>query len=117
MVALAFLAFVAVTLILRAQLRPHFHVGSTVDEVRSCLQAEEKRRMPPYATTCSVCGNTTNVWLVGTRFYLRDALNPIACRSITLTFSTNGVVTDIRSKLECDWSSLLPSHGTKSIAR
>jgi hypothetical protein len=92
----------AVALIGVVRLRPPFRVGATMQEVQSCVRAEESRRLPPYGRTCGQYGGTTNEWLLGTIFYLRED-HVFLKRGVSLAFSTNGTVMGISSHWEWSW--------------
>ena len=96
-------AFFAAVLVAAVRLRPPVHVGATREVLQARFQAEEQRRLPPYARTCGQLGTTTNEWFVGTEFYLREG-HVFAVRRVALTFSTNGTVRDISSRWHWRWS-------------
>ncbi len=101
--ALVSATFFAVVFIAVVRLRPPVHVGATKEELQARFQAEEQRRIPPYARTCGQLGATTNEWFVGTEFYLREE-HVFAVRRVALTFSTNGTVGEISSRWQWRWS-------------
>jgi len=102
-VAVVSATFFAVVVVAVGRLRPPVHVGATKEELQARFQAEELRRLPPYARTCGQLGATPNEWFVGTEFYLREE-HVFAVRRVALTFSTSGVVSEISSRWEWRWS-------------
>ncbi len=92
-------AFVVIVLVQTVLSRPAIRVGATADEVRAALH---ERRFPPYSSTCSQYGSSTNDWVVGTTFYLRPN-HWFAGRRLRIVFSTNGTVANVSSSWQWRW--------------
>ena len=99
-------ALVVVVLVRGMPPRPPFHVGSTMKEVRTYLEDEDKheRHLPPFKQTSLVYGGGgTSAWIVRTEFSLR-AGHVFARRYVSVDFSTNGLVKSIGSRWKWSWS-------------